>query len=212
MSKLYFRYGAMNCGKSTVLLQVANNYEERGMLVKIIKPVIDTKGGDKISSRVGISRSVDYLVEREEENTKSVMSEENYSESDERLIEFLAKSAKENVRCILVDEAQFLSAKQVEILFIFTKKYNIPVICYGLKTDFQSNLFPGSKRLVELSDELEEVYTICRCGKKARFSGRKNKNGEFITVGSQVVIDDGEDTYESLCGECYLKKVMKIKL
>ncbi len=210
MSKLYFRYGAMNCGKTTVLLQVANNYEERGMKVKIMKPSIDTKGEDTIVSRIGISRKVDYLI-KTEESPKEMIGEGNYSEVDNEFINYLAKSFKEGISCIIVDEAQFLSRRQVDILFIFAKKYDIPVICYGLRTDFQGNLFPGSERLFSLADEIEEVYTICRCGKKARFNARKNIFGEFTKTGEQVMIDQG-DTYESLCGKCYLKKVMKLEL
>lgn len=191
MSKLYFRYGAMNCGKSTNLLQVAHNYEERDMLVLLMKPSIDTKANDNVISRIGAKRKVDHLIG-----------------SEERLYNYLSMNT-DNISCILVDEAQFLSENQVEELFAFTKLKNIPVICFGLKTDFRSMLFLGSKRLFELADELEELYTICRCGKKARFNGRI-VDGEFTMDGEQVAID-GTVQYESLCGECYLKKVKKMK-
>lgn len=191
MSKLYFRYGAMNCGKSTNLLQVAHNYEERDMSVLLMKPSIDTKANDNVISRIGAKRKVDHLIG-----------------SEERLYNYLSMNT-DNISCILVDEAQFLSENQVEELFAFTKLKNIPVICFGLKTDFRSMLFPGSKRLFELADELEELYTICRCGKKARFNGRI-VDGEFTMDGEPVAID-GTVQYESLCGECYLKKVKKMK-
>lgn len=191
MSKLYFRYGAMNCGKSTSLLQVAHNYEERDMSVILMKPSIDTKASDNVSSRIGTMRKVDHLIKE-----------------NEKLYYYLSNIDK-RVKCILVDEAQFLSETQVDELFAFTKLKNIPVICFGLKTDFRSKLFPGSKRLFELSDEIEELYTICRCGKKARFNGRI-VNGEFTTIGDQVAID-GTVKYESLCGECYLRKVKKVR-
>ena len=191
MSKLYFRYGAMNCGKTTNLLQVAHNYEERGMRVLLLKPAIDTKANTKVSSRIGVEREVDHLV-LPDENLKGYLS----------LI-------KDKTECIIVDEAQFLTEKQVDELFIFSKLTSIPVICYGLRADFRSELFPGSKRLFELADNIEELYTICRCGKKARFNARI-VNGEFTLEGSQVAID-GEVNYESLCGKCYLKKVRKIK-
>ena len=191
MSKLYFRYGAMNCGKTTNLLQVAHNYEERGMRVLLLKPSIDTKANTKVSSRIGVEREVDHLV-LPDENLKGYLS----------LI-------KDKTECIIVDEAQFLTEKQVDELFIFSKLTSIPVICYGLRADFRSELFPGSKRLFELADNIEELYTICRCGKKARFNARI-VNGEFTLEGSQVAID-GEVNYESLCGKCYLKKVKKIK-
>ena len=149
MSKLYFRYGAMNCGKTTSLLQVAHNYEERGMKVVLIKPSIDTKANDSVSSRIGVERKVDHLVSPEE-NLKGYLS-----------------LLVGNTSCVLVDEAQFLSESQVEELFVFSKLTNIPVICFGLRCDFRTNLFPGSKRLFELADEIEELYTICRCGRLA---------------------------------------------
>ena len=193
MSKLYFRYGAMNCGKTTALLQVAHNYEERDMKVLILKPSVDTKGEDKIVTRIGIERKVDHLINK-----------------DENLGIYL-KEVKDDIKCILVDEAQFLLRDQVDELFMFSKLRSIPVICYGLRSDFKTIAFPGSLRLFEVSDELEELYTICRCGKKAKFNGRI-VNGEFTSSGSQIAID-GEDEvgYESLCGKCYLEKVMGIK-
>lgn len=191
MSKLYFRYGAMNCGKTTSLLQVAHNYEERGMKVVLIKPSIDTKANDSVSSRIGVERKVDHLVSPEE-NLKGYLN-----------------LLVGNTSCVLVDEAQFLSESQVEELFVFSKLTNIPVICFGLRCDFRTNLFPGSKKLFELADEIEELYTICRCGRKARFNARI-VNGEFTLDGDQVAID-GDVEYESLCGKCYLTKVRKMK-
>lgn len=191
MSKLYFRYGAMNCGKTTSLLQVAHNYEERGMKVVLIKPSIDTKANDSVSSRIGVERKVDHLVSPKE-NLKGYLN-----------------LLVGNTSCVLVDEAQFLSESQVEELFVFSKLTNIPVICFGLRCDFRTNLFPGSKRLFELADEIEELYTICRCGRKARFNARI-VNGEFTLDGDQVAID-GDVEYESLCGKCYLTKVRKMK-
>ena len=191
MSKLYFRYGAMNCGKTTSLLQVAHNYEERGLKVVLIKPSIDTKANDSVSSRIGVERKVDHLVSPEE-NLKGYLN-----------------LLVGNTSCVLVDEAQFLSESQVEELFVFSKLTNIPVICFGLRCDFRTNLFPGSKRLFELADEIEELYTICRCGRKARFNARI-VNGEFTLDGEQVAID-GDVEYESLCGKCYLTKVRKMK-
>ena len=191
MSKLYFRYGAMNCGKTTSLLQVAHNYEERGMKVVLIKPSIDTKANDSVSSRIGVERKVDHLVSPEE-NLKGYLN-----------------LLVGNTSCVLVDEAQFLSESQVEELFVFSKLTNIPVICFGLRCDFRTNLFPGSKRLFELADEIEELYTTCRCGRKARFNARI-VNGEFTLDGDQVAID-GDVEYESLCGKCYLTKVRKMK-
>lgn len=192
MAKLHFRYGAMNSGKTTILIQTAYNYEERDQKVILIKPSIDTKGEDKIVSRIGASRKVDELIA-----------------PNEKIIEKLEKYLSDT-DCILVDEAQFLERKQVDELFYIVKIYNIPVIAFGLRTDFKSNGFEGSIRLLELADELEEMPTICRCGKKARFNGRKI-NKKFVTEGESVVIDNNKEVeYESLCGTCYLEKVLKL--
>ena len=192
MSKLYYRYGAMNSGKTTLLLQVAHNYEERGMKVLILKPKIDTKGDNKIVTRIGLKRKVDHLVEK-----------------NEKLSNYLSK-VKDDIACILVDEAQFLTRDQVDELFMFSKLKDIAVICYGLRSDFKTIAFPGSLRLFEIADVMEELYTICRCGKRAKFNARI-VNGEFTSSGDQVAID-GEDnvTYESLCGKCYMEKVLGI--
>lgn len=188
MGKLYFRYGAMNSGKSTALLQVAHNYEERGMHVLLIKPEIDSKGNDTVVSRLGISRKVDLLVTNDMDVAQAIV---QYSKDVAR------------VDCVLVDEAQFLSKTHIDQLFDVTVTHNIPVICYGLRTDFQRELFPGSERLFALAHTLEELKTICRCGKKALFVGRKI-NGIYTFEGSQVAIDgEAEVTYESLCGHCY---------
>lgn len=193
MAKLYFRYGAMNCGKSTMILQTAYNYEERDQKVIIIKSSIDTKGGSNIVSRIGLERKVDELIGPNESVIKKT------------------KKYFKKISCILVDEAQFLTGDQAFELFIITKEYDIPVICYGLKADFKTNLFTGSKRLLEIADEFTELPTICRCGKKARFNARK-VNGKFVFEGDQVAIDEMDDvTYESLCGKCYLEKVMHYK-
>lgn len=191
MSKLYFRYGAMNSGKSTALIQVAYNYEERGGYALVMKSTIDTKGNDNLVSRIGIQRKVDLLISPEETITDKI-------------------DFTKPLSCILVDEAQFLSPRQVDELYEITKIGNIPVICYGLRSDFKTNGFPGSIRLLELADELEELITVCRCGKRAKLNARKI-NGEFVREGSQVAIDEvGNVTYESLCGKCYLKYVGKL--
>ena len=188
MSSLTFRYGAMNCGKSSALMQVAHNYEENDKVVRVIKSKVDTKADDKLSSRIGLERQVDILIDKDE-------SFEKYFD-DWNL----------NVHCILVDEAQFLSEKQIEELFIVTKMYDIPVICYGLKTDFRSHLFEGSKRLLELSDVIEELVTICDCGKRAKFNTRFI-DGEFTDIGEEVLIDGSKSNveYKPKCGKCYMK-------
>ncbi len=147
MAKFYFRYGAMDCGKTTALLQVAHNYEEKGLKVIIVKPSIDTKGGKCIVSRLGIKRKVDIWL-RPKDHVRN-------------MIDF------ENTDCILVDEAQFLKPDQVQDFWLIAKLYNIPVICYGLRTTFQTKLFEGSRPIMELADELEELVTICKCGSRA---------------------------------------------
>ena len=191
MAKLYFRYAAMNAGKTTVLLQVAHNYEENGMKVILLKSEIDTKGDRRLVSRLGISRAVDILL--------------NENDSVFTYIDEIKRA-----NCILVDEAQFLKVKQVDELWYISKVLDIPVICYGLRKDFKSNMFEGSKRLLEVSDELEELVTICSYGKKAKFNARKI-NGEYTLDGNQVEIDNNTKVkYESLCGKCYIKKVLKM--
>ena len=191
MSKLYFRYGAMNCGKSSALMQVAYNYEQNNKKVIVIKSEIDTKGNNYLESRIGLKRKVDILLKENESIEKY------YNKLDE-------------ISCILVDEAQFLSEKQVDELYYITKYYNIPVICYGLKTDFQSKLFTGSKRLLELSDELDELIPICRCGKRAKFNARFI-NDKFTLKGDTNLIDGSVNNvkYIPLCGKCYLDEKRK---
>lgn len=192
MAKLYFRYGAMNCGKSTALMQVAHNYEENNKRVVVIKSVLDTKADDNLQSRIGIERKVDLLI------------------SENEPLDKYYDSWNQDISCVLVDEAQFLSSKQVEDLWIFTKLYDIPVICYGLRTNFQSKLFIGSKRLIELADELEELITICSCGKRAKFNARF-VNNEFATEGEDIVIDGAHENveYKPMCGTCYVKNKYK---
>ena len=186
MAKLYFRYGAMNSGKSTALIQVAHNYEERGMKVLVLKPEVDSKIQDSISSRIGIDRKVDYLITSEDDVFE------------------LVNSLEEKPACILVDEAQFLEVRQIDQLFRLVIDLNLPVISYGLRTDFSMTGFPASERLLLLAHDIEELKTICRCGRKAILNGRKI-DGKFTFEGDQVVIDNQQDvSYEALCGQCYL--------
>lgn len=184
MAKLYFRYSAMNSGKTTALIQAAFNYEERGMRVVIVKPSVDTKGGQKIVTRLGLSRKVDILLGPDQSITQEL----------DRFVD---------CHCVLVDEAQFLTPKQVDELFWYASQCNVPVLTYGLRTDFQTIGFPGATRLLELAHELQELKTICRCGKKALLNGRKI-DGKFIFEGDQVAIDGKQRVeYESLCANCY---------
>lgn len=188
MAKLFFRYGAMNSGKSTALMQVAYNYEERGMNILLLKPRIDTKGGDVIVSRLGVERKVDILVDRDMDLHKEI----------QKYLYIMP------IHCVLVDEVQFLKREQIDQLFHLVIEDNVPVICYGLRTDFLMNGFEGSERLLLLAHSVEELKTICRCGRKAILNARKI-NDQFVFVGSQVAID-GDVQYESLCGECYTKR------
>jgi thymidine kinase len=196
MAKLYFRYGAMNSGKSTALLQAAFNYEERGQEVLLAKPAIDSKGENAIVSRLGITRPVDFTVGPEEDIYAA------FTRERERVIRETGK----DVSCLLVDESQFLNEAQVDDLLRIAIIEDVPVLAYGIRTDFQTVAFPGSRRLLEVAHSLEELKTICRCGRKAVFNAR-TVNGQFVFDGDQVAIDgNAQVSYESLCGACYLEE------
>lgn len=191
MAKLYFRYGAMNSGKSTALMQVAHNYEERGMAVRVLKPAIDSKGDDSVVSRLGIKRKVDYRIEKGDNLY------ENFSKIE----------GGQNISCIIVDEVQFLTADQIDQLMKIAVLKDVPVICYGLRTDFKTKGFEGSERLLLIAHSIEELKTICRCGRKAIFNGRKI-DGLFVFEGSQVAIDGEQKVeYESMCAKCYFERL-----
>ena len=207
MAKLYFRYGAMNSGKSTAMLQAAYNYEERGHRVLLTKPSIDTKGDMGILSRLGVTRQVDFLLAPETDAYAT------FQKHRERTV----KRYERDVSALLVDEAQFLTEAQVDDLLRISILEDIPVLAYGIRTDFQTVAFPGSRRLLETAHSLEELKTICRCGRKAVFNARKI-DGEFVFDGNQVAIDASSEqdeaglggyrevSYESLCGACYLQE------
>ena len=189
MAKLYFRYGAMNSGKSTALLQAAYNYEERGHHVLLAKPLIDVKGESLITSRLGVTRSADFTIGVDEDAYARFITER--------------AATRSVVSCLLVDEAQFLSERQVDDLLRIAVVEGVPVLAYGIRTDFQTVAFPGSRRLLEVAHSLEELKTICRCGRKALFNARK-VGDRFVFDGAQVAIDGVDASYESLCGACYL--------
>lgn len=195
MSKLYFRHGAMNSGKSTALLQAAHNYEERDQHVLLAKPAIDIKGEKAITSRLGVDREVDFLITPELDLRAEFAS---------RVAAFKKETGK-GIACLLIDEAQFLTRDQVDQALEIAVLDNIPVLAYGIRTDFLTNGFPGSLRLLEIAHSLEELKTICRCGRKAMFNARKMDN-KFVFDGEQVAIDGVHVTYESLCPECYLRE------
>ena len=186
MSKLYFRYGAMGCGKSSSILQVIHNYEEKGMKAILVKPAVDTKGGNKVVSRIGIERKVDILLQR-----------------GESLIPYVEENS--DISAIVVDEAQFLEEKQVDDLYYITKTFNIPVLCYGLRCDFLMNGFEGAPRLLLIADTIEEIKSICECGVKATQNLRL-VNGVPTFEGDQIAIDGENDvSYIGVCGKCYIR-------
>ncbi|MEG0833064.1 MAG: thymidine kinase [Oscillospiraceae bacterium] len=189
MAKLYFRYGAMNSGKTTSLIQVAFNYEERGMHVLLIKPKIDTKGDNMLVCRIGVKRKVDFLAD-----------------SSQNIYDYVnAQHEKSAVHCVLTDESQFFSRAQIDELFHVAVELNIPVICYGLRTDFLMNGFEGSVRLLEIAHTVEELKTICECGKKAMINARL-VDGKYVFSGAQVAIDKVDRVeYRALCPECYFR-------
>ena len=190
MAKLIFNYSAMNSGKTMDLLRTAFNYEENGLKVLVMKPSVDTKGGDSIVTRVGMSRKVDFLIG-----------------VGTSIINLLSDNLS-GVSCIFIDEAQFLSEQQVVDLFIISNNYDVPVICYGLRTDFRGNLFPGSSKLLGIAEELHEFKSLCSCGEIARYNARR-VNGKYIVDGDSILIDGtSEVEYVPLCGNCYTKYVL----
>lgn len=187
MAKLYFNYSTMNAGKSTVLLQASHNYRENNMGTYLLTAQIDNRAGNgRIASRIGIGAEADI-----------------FTPSDDLFTMVSARLARGNLTqdhlaCIFVDEAQFLSSDQVWQLARVVDDLKLPVLCYGLRVDFQGQLFPGSATLLALADEMREVRTICRCGRKATMVIRQDENGNAITKGAQVQIG-GNETYVSLC-------------
>ena len=193
-----FLYGCMGSGKSLHLLATANNFQEHSIPFIIIKSSIDTRDGDdKVYSRA--------LGDRE---CVSISESENIYEMITKYLEVEAFYVGGGLKWILVDEAQFLTEKQVDELAEISDKYGINILCYGLRTDFKTQLFPGSKRLFEVADGFEEIKSSCYCGKKVIFNARMNGNKEIVTDGEQVEIG-GDDKYVSLCRKCYYKRVGK---
>lgn len=182
MAKLFFNYSTMNAGKSTVLLQASHNYRENGMETYLLTAAIDGRAGcGRIASRIGIGAEADLFAAGEDLFAKCQ-----------------ARLDRGDVAAIFVDEAQFLEPRQVRQLARVVDDLNVPVLCYGLRVDFQGNLFPGSAALLAWSDEMREVRTICRCGRKATMVVRQDDEGRVITQGDQVQIG-GNETYVSLC-------------
>ncbi len=189
MAQLYFRYGAMGCGKTMQLLQVAFNYEERGQKVCVIKPATDTKNGTKLLTRIGQERDTNFTVARRTNIFNRI--KKDYS----------------NVDCVLVDESQFLTTKQVDQLMEVVIKLNIPVICYGLRLNalMTDEGFEGATRLLQIAHKIEEIKTICDCGRKATLNTRW-LNGKLVSSGPAILIDGtSKIEYKALCEHCYYK-------
>ena len=182
MAKLYFSYSAMNAGKSTILLQASHNYRERGMHTLLLTAALDDRAGaGQIGSRIGLQ--AEALTFDETTDIDQLITAEHDCAS---------------LACVLVDEAQFLSADQVWQLAAVVDRLNIPVMCYGLRTDFRGQLFPGSAVLLAIADNLREIRTICHCGRKATMVVRQTETGQTVTDGAQIEIG-GNDKYVSLC-------------
>ncbi|MGC6530245.1 MAG: thymidine kinase [Candidatus Puniceispirillaceae bacterium] len=182
MAKLYFSYSAMNAGKTTILLQASHNYGERGMHTLLLTAQLDDRAGTGvIASRIGLEASAQTF------------------RSDTDLFDLIqSEHEKDALSCVLIDEAQFLSTPQVWQLAKVADHLNIPVMCYGLRTDFQGNLFEGSACLLAIADNLREIRTICHCGSKATMVVRQSEGGDVIRDGDQIEIG-GNDKYVSLC-------------
>lgn len=187
MAKLYFKYGAMGSSKSAQALITQFNYEELDMKVWLIKPSTDDRdGADIIKSRIGLSKKADVI------------------RPEDSIIKLLASKGKIDV--IISDESQFFTPEQIDELRSIVDEKDIPVICYGLRTDFRTKFFPGSMRLMELADSLTEIKTVCACGAKAMVNARIDENGKIITHGSQVFLG-GNDSYKAMCHKCWIKKI-----
>ena len=190
MAKLYFNYSTMNAGKSTLLLQAAHNYRERGMKTYLMTAQMDTRAGKgKIASRIGIGEEAD-----------------TFHPNEDLFKKVKARLEEEPVACIFIDEAQFLTRDQVWALARAVDNLEVPIMCYGLRVDFLGELFPGSAALLALADEMREVRTICHCGKKATMVVRLDSTGKAVTAGDQVQIG-GNETYLSLCRRHYFDAV-----
>ncbi len=187
MAKLYFKFGAMGCSKTAQALITKFNYEERNMKVLLLKPAVDNRDGvNTIRSRIGLE--AEAIAVRKDENIYEL---------------YLNKYSDSNV--IIVDECQFLEPKQVDQLADIVIDRDIPVLCFGLSTDFRTQLFPGSKRLFEIAESITEIKSVCTCGAKATVNARIDENGKIVTEGSQVCIG-GNDRYVAMCRKCWLKR------
>ena len=197
MAKLYFKYGAMGSSKTAQALITKYNYEENDMSVWLIKPSADTRdGADILRSRIGLQATVEVMT------------------PDTDVYQHFKDTRAGNCDAVIVDECQFMLPEQIDQLRAIVNDYDIPVMCFGLRTDFQTKLFPGSLRLMELADAIEEIKTMCDCGTKATINARIDSEGFIVTQGAQVVLG-GNDSYIAMCHRCYIQGIRdkkKIKL
>lgn len=188
MAKLYFKYGAMGCSKTAQALITKFNYEERNMKVLLLKPSVDTRDGASIvKSRIGLSKPC-----------LSLSADQNVYE--------IYKNEYADCQVVIVDECQFLTPEQVDQLDDIVIDFDVPVLCFGLATDFLTHLFPGSKRLFEIAESITEIKSVCKCGAKATVNARIDENGKVVTEGDQICIG-GNDKYVAMCRKCYLKHI-----
>ena len=192
MAKLYFKYGVMGSSKTAQALITKFNYEERGMRVWLIKPQTDIRDGNGlVKSRAGLEAPA-YVLPYAEDVYQSY------------------QKLTEQIDVIIVDESQFLSEAQVDQLSMIVIDFNIPVLCFGLRADFRTKMFPGSKRLMEIADSITEIKTICSCGRKATVNVRLDEHGKIITEGEQILIG-GNDKYTAMCYQCFIEQQKKQK-
>ncbi len=197
MAKLYFKYGAMGSSKTAQALITKYNYEENDMKVWLIKPSADIRdGADILKSRIGLQAAVQTVTPQED------------------IYELFSRTVNGSCHVVIVDECQFMTPEQIDQLRYIVNDFDIPVICFGLRTDFQTKLFPGSMRLMEIADKIDEIKTICDCGAKATVNARIDRDGHIITQGAQVVLG-GNDSYIAMCHRCWIRGIRenkKIKL
>ena len=194
MAKLYFKYGAMGSSKTAQALITKYNYEENDMSVWLIKPSADIRDGAGIlRSRIGLQANCEIMT------------------PDTDVHKLFSLTRKNKCDVVIVDECQFMTPTQIEQLRAIVDDYNVPVICFGLRTDFQTKLFPGSMRLMELADKIQEIKTICDCGAKATVNARIDCNGHIVTEGAQVLLG-GNDSYIAMCHRCYIRGIREHKV
>ena len=193
MAKLYFKYGAMGSSKTAQALITKYNYEENDMNVWLVKPSADTRDGkDILRSRIGLEAPVRTIA------------------PDVNVYDIFCQERKDACDVVIVDECQFLVPQQIDQLRAIVDDFNVPVICFGLRTDFQTKLFPGSMRLMEIADTFQEIKTICDCGAKATVNARIDAEGHIVTQGAQVVLG-GNDSYIAMCHRCYIRGIREHK-